>query len=508
MQKTIFIDGNSLTLEQVEKVALENYEVKLTDKAIEKINISRNVIDKLLKTDQVIYGVNTGFGYLKNTAISLEEIETLQRNLIISHSTGVGEHLEKKYVRAMLLFRANALSKGFSGIKLETVKMLLDMLNLDILPLIPSKGSVGASGDLAPLSHMVLPMIGEGNVLHKGQIKNALEVLAENNLKPIVLQAKEGLALINGTQMMASLGTLTLLRAKELIEIADCVASMSLEALIACKNAFREELHIIRNHKGQVHVAKNIMNLLKDSKIIDSNCHCNQVQDAYSLRCIPQVHGAIRDTLEYVEKVLSVEINSVTDNPIVLPETEEVISGGNFHGEPLALALDFLAIALSELGNISERRIERLVNPTLNNNLPPFLAKNSGVNSGFMIAQYTAAALVSENKVLSHPASVDSIPTSGNQEDHVSMGSISAKKVCTILENIENILSIELLCSSQGIDFREPLQPSPKLQSIHNLVREKIPSLIEDRNLSEDILKAKNLIQSKGFVGQIKQIVL
>jgi len=307
---------------------------------------------------------------------------------------------------------------------------------------------------------------------------------------------------------MASLGSLTLLRAKELIDIADCIASMSLEALIACKNAFRNELHVIRNHKGQVHVAKNIMNLLKDSEIIESNCHCNQVQDAYSLRCIPQVHGAIRDSIAHVESVLSVEINSVTDNPIVLPETEEVISGGNFHGEPLALALDFLGIALSELASISERRIERLVNPMLNNGLPPFLAKNSGVNSGFMIAQYTAAALVSENKVLSHPASVDSIPTSANQEDHVSMGSISAKKACTILENIENVLSIELLCASQGIDFREPLKSSPKLQTIHNLLREKVASLIEDRNISEDILKANKLIKSKEFVNQVKQIVL
>ncbi len=503
MEREIVIDGNSLTLEQLELVATEFFRVRTAPEVIEKINTSRKIITNILEKKEIVYGVNTGFGYLKNTIISSDEIEKLQENLILSHAAGVGNYLEEPVVRAMLLLRTNALIKGFSGIRTEVIEMLLNFLNLRITPLIPEKGSVGASGDLAPLSHMVLPLIGKGNVLYNKKEKNALEVLKSHNLKPLKLHAKEGLALINGTQAMTAIGALVLQKAKRLTDLADCIASMSIEALMGSKSAFKKELHAVRPHKGQMTVAENLNKMLGQSEIMESHKDCTQVQDAYSLRCIPQVHGAVRDTLEHAEKVITIEMNSVTDNPIVLPDTEEVISCGNFHGEPVALVMDFVSIALSELANISERRIERLVNPQLSNGLPAFLTAKSGLNSGFMIAQYTAAALVSENKSFSHPASVDSIPTSANQEDHVSMGTIGARKAAMILKNVENVIAIEALCSAQGIDLRKPLKPSKGVQILHDSIRIKINELIEDRNISEDINNMTAVIISKDFHSSI-----
>lgn len=507
MSKEIIIDGNSLTLEQLELVAKDFYQVKLNPGVIEKVNRSREVINRILESDKIVYGINTGFGYLKNTVISHAEIEKLQENLILSHSAGVGEYLSETVVRAILLLRTNALIKGFSGVRFEIIVMLLNFLNLKITPLLPAKGSVGASGDLAPLAHMVLPLIGKGTVLFKGKEQNTSEVLGGLNLKPLKLHAKEGLALINGTQVMTAIGALTLQRARRLADIADVLAAMTIEALKGSKTAFRPELHQIRPHTGQLKVAANLMRFLAESEIMNSHKDCDQVQDAYSLRCTPQVHGAVRDTLEHALKVITIEMNSVTDNPVVLPDTEEVISCGNFHGEPVAVIFDYLSIAFSELANISERRIERLVNPQLNNGLPAFLTGKSGINSGYMIAQYTAAALVSENKSFAHPASVDSIPTSGNQEDHVSMGTIGARKAEMILKNVENVLAIEAICAAQALEFRKPLNPSRGVKLIYGLVRNCIEKLEEDRNVSVDIHKVHSLITSVDFFEKINKFL-
>jgi histidine ammonia-lyase len=496
---TIILNGNDLTIKEIEKIIFQKYMVKISDESTPLINKSRQIVEKILSSNEVVYGINTGFGYLKNKVIPSSDIEKLQENLIISHCAGVGELFSPEISKTMMLLRANALIKGFSGIRLEVIQRLLDFINLDITPLVPSQGSVGSSGDLAPLSHMALPLLGKGKVLFKNEIKHTLEVLKENNLEPITLKAKEGLALINGTQAMTAVGCITIIRANKMIDIADGIAAMSVDALKGSKQAFRKELHIIRPHKGQLKSAENLYKLLEDSEIMESHVDCDNVQDAYSLRCTPQVHGAIRDTIEHVEKVLSIEINSVTDNPIVLPETEEVISGGNFHGEPVAIAMDSLSIALSELGNISERRTERLVNPQLSNGLPAFLTPDGGLNSGYMIAQYAAAALVSENKSLAHPASVDSIPTSANQEDHVSMGTIAARKSAQILLNTERVLAIETCCASQGLDFRKPLNTGKGCKHLFEIVREDLTTLKEDRNISEDIDLAHRIITSDKF---------
>lgn len=504
LEKKIRLDGNSLDLEDVYNVSINAYKVALADKAIQKIIKSRKIIEEILDKDKVCYGINTGFGFLKNVVIPKDKIEKLQENLIISHAVGVGDYFEEGIARAMLLLRVNSLAKGFSGIKIETVNRLIDFLNLGITPLIPCKGSVGASGDLAPLSHMVLPIMGIGKVKYKNKILDAEEVLKINNLLPIKLEAKEGLALINGTQAMSAVACIVLQKAKKMLNIAEGIASMTVDALKGSRQAYRKELHTIRPHKGQLLSAHNMFNLLEGSEIMESHENCDQVQDAYSLRCLPQVHGAVRDSIIYAEKVLLTEINSVTDNPIVLPDTKEVISGGNFHGEPVAVVMDFVSITLSELANISERRTERLINPNLSNGLPAFLAHDGGINSGYMIVQYTSASLVSENKSLAHPASVDSIPTSANQEDHVSMGTIAARKSYEILKNVEYVLAIEALCACQGLDFRKPLKTGKGASVFYNLIRSEVKELYEDRLIKNDIELAKNLIFSDDFYSQIE----
>lgn len=507
-EKKIILDGNSLDLNGVYNVSVNAYKVKLAKASEKKIIASRKIIEEILDSDKVCYGINTGFGFLKNVVIPRDKIEKLQENLIISHAVGVGDYFEESISRAMLLLRVNSLAKGFSGIKLETVNRLIDFLNLGITPLIPCKGSVGASGDLAPLSHMVLPLMGIGKVLYKNKILEASDVLKINNLLPIKLEAKEGLALINGTQAMSAVACIVLQKAKKMLNIAEGIASMTLDALKGSRQAYRKELHSIRPHKGQILSAQNMFKLLEDSQIMESHKDCDQVQDAYSLRCLPQVHGAVRDAIEYAEKVLLTEINSVTDNPIVLPDSKEVISGGNFHGEPVAIVMDFVSIALSELANISERRTERLINPNLSNGLPAFLAHDGGINSAYMIVQYTSASLVSENKSLAHPASVDSIPTSANQEDHVSMGTIAARKSYEILKNTEYVLAIESLCACQGLDFRKPLKTGKGAGIFHKLIRKEIKELYEDRLIKNDIETAKNLIFSDDFYNQIEFLFL
>ncbi len=534
----ITLDGNSLTIEDVARVARgEERDIKISEEAKVNIARSRALVDEWVERGEIIYGVTTGFGEFANVNIPHEELRQLQQNLLRSHSAGVGEPLAPEVVRAMLLLRANALAKGCSGIRLVAIEQLLKFLAADILPVIPSRGSVGSSGDLAPLAHLALALTGEGYVAQTSvcdsvegsqtKVCATREALQQAGIAPLILEAKEGLALINGTQMMSAIGCLALTRAKQLADLADIAGAMSFEALRATDTAFDPRIHAARPHKGQQFVAERMLGLIAGSEIRQSHrANDPRVQDAYSVRCIPQVHGAVRDTIEFVERTLTIEINSATDNPLIFPDvtqnvaqtsvcdpangsqtkvcaTSAHLEGGNFHGEPLALALDYLAIALSELASISERRTERLINGALSNGLPRFLTDHGGLNSGYMIAQYTAAALVSENKVLAHPASVDSIPTSANMEDHNSMGSIAALKLRSVVKNVETVLAIELLCAAQGIDFLAPLKPGKGTGSAHERIRQRVPHLDKDRNVSQDIAKVLELTQGREFLKNI-----
>lgn len=487
--ETLAING-VLTLEEVYQVAVKRRPVALDARAKTRMEKSRQMVEDLILQKEIVYGVTTGFGRFSDVFIDQQKVEKLQKNLIHSHCIGVGEPLSQEFVRGMMLLRANALSIGSSGIRPLVVQLLLSMLNGYIHPVIPCKGSVGASGDLIPLSYMVLSMMGEGEVFYKGQRVPSLTALKEARLSPVVLKGKEGLALINGTQAMASIGALTLVKAQQLAQLADVAAAMSFTALEGLQPAFDPRIHALRPHPGQVLVARRMDLLTRDCQVENGR---REVQDPYTLRCIPQIHGASRDAICHVQDIFSREINAVTDNPLFFPGENEVLSGGNFHGQPLALGLDYLGLALSELANVSERRIERLVNPSLSG-LPAFLTREGGLNSGFMIAQYTAAALVSENKVLSSPASVDSIPTSGNKEDHVSMGAIAARKAYQILEHLEAVLAIEFLCGAQALDLKENCTLQPPLSTVHGLIREEIPFLEEDRLLYQDLEKMMKLL--------------
>ena len=533
------LDGNSLTIDDVARVARrEETQIRISAEATERVAASRRLVDEWVERGEVIYGVTTGFGEFANVTIPHADIRQLQQNLLRSHAAGVGETLTPEIVRAMLLLRANALAKGFSGVRLAVIEQLLKFLAADILPVIPSRGSVGSSGDLAPLAHLALALTGEGSVSCSGALPApaesrqanpassprrelpAKEALLEAGISALRLEAKEGLALINGTQMMTAIGCLTLGRAKQLADIADISGALSFEALRSTDRPFDPRIQAARPHPGQQFVAERMLRLIAGSEIRESHREDDpRVQDAYSIRCIPQVHGAVRDTIEFVERTLSIEINSATDNPLIIPASPLTIQGagpvvvgahlegGNFHGEPIALALDYLAIALSELANISERRTERLVNGALSNGLPRFLAKHGGLHSGYMIAQYTAAALVSENKVLAHPASVDSIPTSANMEDHNSMGSISALKLRSVVKNVETVLAIELLCAAQGIDFLAPRRPGRGTMRAHGLIRERIPVLDRDRFVSLDIAGASAIIEGSDFVDAVNRTI-
>jgi histidine ammonia-lyase len=486
----ITIDGASLTLEHVARVAYDGEPISVLPDALDRVMAARRVIEEIVRQGRVVYGVNTGFGKLATVTIPPDEIQQLQLNLVRSHCSGVGEALSEAETRATMLLRANVLAKGFSGVRPIVPETLTKMLNAGVHPVIPSKGSVGASGDLAPLAHLALAIIGEGEVLYRGTRLAAKAALADAGIEPLQLEAKEGLALLNGTQAMTAVGGLALQRAKGLADVADAAGAMSLEALHGTAVACDPRIHAIRPHAGQVKVAERIIELTRDSEIMSSHKDCGRVQDAYSLRCIPQVHGAVRDAIAHVERVLEVEINSATDNPLVFAETGQVISGGNFHGEPVALALDYLAMAVAELGAISERRIERLVNPDLSE-LPAFLTPHPGTCSGMMILQVTAVSLCAENKVLAHPASVDSLPTSGNKEDHVSMGMTAALKLRQIVENVASILAIELICAAQGLDFLAPLKPGRGTQKAYDKLRSLVAPLTEDRVLADDIERVR-----------------
>lgn len=500
----VVINGNDLTLQDVINVARNGYRVEISDDAERRICKSRNIVDKIVEDDVPIYGITTGFGKFSDVSISGEDCKTLQRNLIISHACGFGNRLDKDIVRAIILLRANALSKGYSGIRLSTVKTLVEMLNKGVHPCIPEKGSLGASGDLAPLSHMVLPMIGEGEAEYHGEILSGKEAMNKAGIEVIELIAKEGLALINGTQVMTAIGVLALWDGINLIKSADIAASLTVEALRGIKDAFDTRTHCIRPHEGQLATAKNILRLIDGSSLITNQGEI-RVQDAYTLRCIPQIHGASKDALNYVKHKVEIEINSVTDNPIVTEEGD-VISGGNFHGQPMALAFDFLGIAMSELANVSERRLERLINYQLND-LPSFLVKHGGLNSGFMITQYAAAALVSENKILAHPASVDSIPSSANQEDHVSMGTIAARKARDIIRNVERVLSTEILAACQAIDFRSNYTLGAGTSIVYKKVREIVKFIENDVVMYKEIDKITNIVRSGELVEAVESLV-
>jgi len=482
------LTGDDLGLADVWAVAVDRAQVGLADSAREQMRAARDLVGRAVHgTQEHTYGVNTGFGRFVSRSIPEELTEELQVRLLRSHACGVGEPYSPEIVRAAMLLRANALAKGFSGCRVQTVELIVDCLNRGLLPHVPSRGSVGASGDLAPLAHLALPLIGEGEAWYEGQRLPGDQALAAAGLEPVRLEAKEGLSLVNGTQFMAAFGALGLIRAQRAAKTADIACAVSLEALQGSRTSFLPQIHAARPLRGQIDSAANVLRLLEDSAINEAHRWCDKVQDAYSLRCAPQVHGAGRDLLDYVSYTVTTELNSATDNPLVFVEDQFLVSNGNFHGQPLAFALDALAMAVAELADISERRIERLVNPSLSGGLPAFLTDDGGLNSGFMIPQYVAASLVSENKVLSHPASVDSIPTSAGQEDHVSMGNAAGVKAWQVLANVERVLAIELLAGVQGIEFLAPLQPGVGVRAARELVRTLSPRLRDDRQLSGDI---------------------
>lgn len=475
-----------LSVADVMRVALDGASAKLSEDARRRVQASRDYVERLLAEGATVYGVTTGFGRFATTKIAAEQVAQLQRNLLLSHAVGVGDSLPAPVVRAMLLLRAQSLAIGYSGVRPLLIDALLALLDAGVLPRVPAKGSVGASGDLAPLAHLALPLIGEGEAEFAGELVSGAEALARAGLEPLTLEAKEGLALINGTQLMTAICVLALVEAESLARHADIAAAMTVEALLGSHVPFSEHVTRLRPHPGASQVGDNLRRLLADSEINASHSDCGRVQDAYSLRSVPQVHGASRDALAYLRGVVEVELASVTDNPLIFSAEEQVVSAGNFHGQPLALAADFAAIAVAELASISERRIEQLVNPALSG-LPAFLTREGGLNSGLMVAQYTAAALVSENKVLAHPASVDSVPTSANQEDHVSMGAHAARKLREVVTNARHVLAIELIAAAQALDFRAPLRPAGGVAAAHAWVRERVATLARDRYLAPDV---------------------
>jgi len=497
--ETLKLGQRPLSLEDVRDVAVRERPVELSPAAVKRIEQAHQFLMSQVKKGTTFYGVNTGFGLLSNVRIPDADIETLQYNLLRSHACGVGAPLPDHYVRAMLLLRASTLAIGNSGVSLGLVQQILSVLNNGICPIIPEQGSVGASGDLAPLSHLALVLIGEGRARVKGKEMTGAQALKAAGIKPIRLGPKEGLALINGTQFMTAIGTLTLLEAEHLCDVADTAGAMTIEALRGTEIAFEPEIHEVRPHPGQIRVAANMRSLLLSggkSQIAKSHEGCGKVQDPYSLRCIPQVHGASRDTLAFVRQVLEREINSVTDNPLVFPQSKKILSGGNFHGQIVAIAMDTLSIAVAELASISEQRIEKLINPALSD-LPAFLTKQGGLNSGFMIVQVAAASIVSENKTLCHPASVDSIPTSADKEDHVSMGAWAARKAARVVTNARRVLAMELIAGAQGIDLLRPLRSSRAIEKVHTLIRKRVARLDQDRTFHEDFTSIEDLIESQ-----------
>lgn len=492
------LDGRPLTLDQISSVACSAQRVDLSDVARLRMGTSRATVEQIVAEGRTVYGVNTGFGKLSDVHIPPDELRKLQLNLVRSHACGVGEPLSVEETRALILLRANVLAAGYSGARAEVVDLLLGMLNSQALPRIPSKGSVGASGDLAPLAHLAMGVVGEGPSLLNPD-STMKEALAAVNLEPLTLEAKEGLALLNGTQAIGAVGSLAMIRAQQLARVADVVGAMSLEALLGTPVAFDPRIQNARPHAGQTLAADHLRYLLRDSEIRESHIvGDSRVQDAYSLRCMPQVHGAVRGVLIHVREVLEIESGSGTDNPLVF-ENGDVLSGGNFHGAPLAYALDYAAIGMTDLMNISERRIDRLINPDINEHLPAFLTDHPGASSGFMIPHVTAVALLNEAKVLAHPASVDNLPTSGGKEDHVSMGMTAALKFRQVVENAELVLAIELLAAAQGLEFRKPLRPGAGVEEAYRRIRQIVPKLEEDRSMGGEIEEVARAIRDGQF---------
>lgn len=487
MAYTHHITPGFLSFETLQKIIAQKAKIGLSDESKARITKCRSYLDEKMKNvEEPIYGITTGFGALHDHTITFDELTELQENLVKSHACGTGDEVDAETIKMMLFLKAQALSYGHSGVQLQTVERILDFYNNDVLPVVYQQGSLGASGDLSPLAHLFLPLIGLGEVRYKGKKQSSKEILKQFDWQPITLQSKEGLALLNGTQFMSSHGVLSLLKAQRLAELADIIGAISLEAFDGRIDPFFESIQNIRPHKGQIKTAENFRKILKGSELIKR--HKRHIQDPYSFRCIPQVHGASKDTIDYVASVISTEINSVTDNPTIFPDEDLIVSGGNFHGQPLALAFDFLGIALAELGSISERRVYRLISGW--RNLPEFLVANPGLNSGFMIPQYAAASIVSQNKQFCTPASIDSIPSSNEQEDHVSMGANAATKLLRVADNLERILAIELLNAAQAIDFRKPMKTSPFLQNFLKQFRKQVPFMENDQVMYEAIHKA------------------
>lgn len=507
--KVFELTGTNISIEDVAYIAkAKPGQVKLSihPDSLAKMRKSREVVMNIVKKGKPVYGINTGFGALASMQIATEDLETLQYNLIRSHCTGVGAPFNKTVTRAIMLSRANCLIQGFSGVTPETIMLLLDFINYGINPVIPEKGSVGASGDLAPLSHIALALIGEGEVEYEGKLVRSDFAIHQIGKEPAKLGPKDGLALINGTSVMLALGCLALVEAKKLVKQADIIACITLDAVRGTASAFDERISILKPQPGQLDVSRNLLKLIKGSEIINSHPDDGKVQDPYSLRCIPQVHGACRQTLRHAEEVLEIELNSVTDNPLVFADTGDVVSGGNFHGEALALCMDYLAMGLAEICSIAERRVEKMMNPHFSD-LPAFLTKNSGLNSGLMIAHVTMAALASENKYLCHPASVDSIPTSTDKEDHVSMGVTSGRKLQEVVSNTQNCLAIELLCNTQGLEFLRPKKTSPALEKVVTLVRKHVQPIENDRVFHKDIEALSNIIKTNEIIQEVETLI-
>ncbi|HWT66097.1 MAG TPA: histidine ammonia-lyase [Terracidiphilus sp.] len=500
----LILNGQPLSLATIEEVALRGRTVAVAQDAYARVKASRALIEQILAAGETVYGVNTGFGKLSDVRVPPEKLAELQRNLVRSHAGGVGQPLSEAESRAMVLLRANVLAKGFSGVRPEVLDILVDLLNSGVHPVIPEKGSVGASGDLAPLAHLALVVIGEGEAFYQGERISGAEALRRAGLQPVTLAAKEGLALLNGTQAMTAVGALAVARAQRVVELVDLAGAMALEALMGTPAAFDGRIHRARPHAGQTKAAEHLLRLLADSEIRESHRdHDTRVQDAYCLRCMPQVHGAVRDVLAHVSGVLETEAGSATDNPLIFPadaQTEDaVISGGNFHGAPLSYAFDYASIAITDLSSIAERRIDRLLNPDINEGLPAFLSPDAGLSSGFMIAQIVAAALINECQVLAHPSSTGSIPTDGGKEDHVSMGMTGALKLRQIVEHAERVAAIELMCAAQGLEFRRPLQAGRAVEYAYAAVRAVVPRLEADRSLAPDIDVLSTAIRAGRF---------
>ncbi len=504
--ETIKIGYDGLTLLELAAVARDGRKVVLTEGSEARIRKTRRLVERWITEGRTIYGITTGFGALSDVTISAINTRRLQENIIMSHSAGVGAPLSPETVRAVMVLRIKDLARGHSGIRLETVQRLIELLNLNICPVIPEKGSVGASGDLAPLAHLALVLLGKGEAFCKGKRMPGAEALKMFGLTPIILESAEGLALVNGTQVMTAIGALSVNDALQLSKLTDIAAAMTLEVLMGSRTEFNPRIHMVRPHPGQAAVADNMERIIQDSEIITSHKDCFRIQDAYTLRCSPQVHGATKDAIGYARNVIEIEMNASTNNPLIFADQEDFLLGGNFHGQPVGLALDFLGMSVAELANISERRIERLVNPNLSG-LPAFLVKDGGLNSGFMIAQYTAAALVSENKVLAHPASVDSIPTSANKEDHVSMGTIAARKSRTIIDNARDVIAIELLCAAQALDLFTNLKPGRGTKAAYDVIRKTIAHLETDRILAADIACMRRLMQGNDILAAVEEAV-